>query len=73
MNKSYDFSNGERGAVILSTGKRRVTMYLDDDVLEAFRVKAKVEGKGYQTMINEALRKSIAVKDSSPVTVDVLR
>lgn len=73
MKKSYDFSKGVRGPVVPSTGKTRVTMYLDDDVLEAFRAKAGAEGKGYQTMINEVLRKAIAVKDSSPVTVDVLR
>lgn len=73
MKKSYDFSKGVRGAVVPSTGKTRVTMYLDDEVLEAFRAKAVVEGKGYQTMINEVLRNEIAVKNSSQVTVEVLR
>ena len=30
--------------------------YRGDDVLEAFRERADAEGRGYQTMINEALR-----------------
>ena len=39
MNKEYDFSKGKRGAVIASAGKTRITIMLDDDVLEAFRKK----------------------------------
>ncbi len=70
---SYDFSQGKRGAVIPATGKTRITMYLDDDVLDAFRAKANAEGKGYQTMINEVLRKALVTADSTPVTVEVLR
>lgn len=37
-------------------GKTRITIHLDDAVLEAFRERADAEGRGYQTMINEALR-----------------
>jgi len=37
--REYDFSKGKRGAVIATTGKTRITIYLDDDVLEK-RVKA---------------------------------
>ena len=73
MKMSYDFSQGKRGAVIPATGKTRITMYLDDDVLDAFRAKANAEGKGYQTMINEVLRKALVTADSTPVTVEVLR
>jgi uncharacterized protein (DUF4415 family) len=56
MKKEYDSSGGKRGPVLDSTGKTRVTMYLDNDVLEAFRSKAEAAGKGYQTLINESLR-----------------
>jgi uncharacterized protein (DUF4415 family) len=42
--------------VIKPSGKTRITIYLDDDVLEAFRNRADVSGRGYQTMINDALR-----------------
>ena len=73
MKKHYDFSKGKRGAVIPPTGKTRVTIYLDDDVLKTFRVKAELEGKCYQTMINEVLRKSLPAKDLGPVTVDDMR
>jgi uncharacterized protein (DUF4415 family) len=73
MKTNYDFSQGKRGAVIPTTGKTRITIYLDDDVLDAFRTKANAEGKGYQTMINDVLRKAMVAVDSTPVTVEVLR
>jgi len=56
MKKEYDFSKGKRGPVIRQRGKTRITIHLDDDVLEAFRERADNAGRGYQTMINEALR-----------------
>ncbi|MCL4849055.1 MAG: BrnA antitoxin family protein [Acidobacteria bacterium] len=56
MKKEYDFSKGRRGPVIRQRNKTRITIHLDDDVLEAFRARADAEGRGYQTMINEALR-----------------
>ena len=41
MKKEYDFSQGQRGAVEpLPSGKTRVTIRLDDDVLEWFREQA---------------------------------
>jgi len=46
MNKEYDFSKGKRGAVIASTGKTRITIMLDEDILEAFRKKAEESGRG---------------------------
>ena len=36
--------------------KTRITIYLDDEVLEAFRSRSEESGKGYQTLINAALR-----------------
>ncbi len=71
--KALDFSNAKRGAVIKSSGKTRITIMLDEDVLEAFRARAEREGKGYQTAINEALRAAINNQDDAPVTVAVLR
>jgi uncharacterized protein (DUF4415 family) len=73
MRNTYNFTKGKRSSVIPSTGKTRVTLYLDDEVLEAFRLKAGVEGKGIQSIINETLRNEIALKDSRLVTVDLLR
>ena len=59
MKKEYDFSKGKRGPVIRQRGKTRITIHLDDDVLEAFRERADNAGRGYQTMINEALREHL--------------
>jgi uncharacterized protein (DUF4415 family) len=56
MKKEYDFSKGKRGAVVSSKGKTRITIYLDDEVLDRFRLTAERSGKGYQTLINDALR-----------------
>jgi uncharacterized protein (DUF4415 family) len=60
MRKEYDFSKGKRGPVIKPAGKTRITIYLDDDVLEAFRNRADAAGRGYQTTINEALRAALS-------------
>jgi uncharacterized protein (DUF4415 family) len=58
MKKSHDFSKGKRGAVLETPpGKTRITIRLDDDVLDWFRGQAHAAGGGsYQTMINTALR-----------------
>ena len=58
MKKEYEFSQGTRGAVVpLPAGKSRVTIRLDDDVLDWFRSEVDQAGGGnYQTLINQALR-----------------
>jgi uncharacterized protein (DUF4415 family) len=57
-----DFTKGKRGAVVPnSTGKSRITIRIDDDVLDWFRAQVNSAGGGnYQTMINAALREHIA-------------
>ena len=72
MKNSYDFSKGKRGSVIPAAGKTRITIYLDDDVLELFRAKASAQGKGYQTLINDALRQAAALTED-PLTTESLR
>ena len=72
MRKEYDFSKGKRGAIIKSRGKTRITIYLDNDVIEAFRSKAEQMGRGYQTLINHALREHISRK-GKPVDTNSLR
>lgn len=61
-----------RGAMIEPTGKTRITIFIDDDILAAFRTRAEQEGKGYQTFINAALRAAIQ-PDAAPVTMETLR
>lgn len=58
----YDFRHGRRGPVIgAPPGKTRITIRLDDDVLEWFREQADAAGgASYQTLINQALREYIA-------------
>jgi len=72
MKKEYDFSAGKRGAVIKTRGKTRITIHLDNDVIEAFRIKAEESGHGYQTLINEALRQFLA-SSGKPVDSKTLR
>jgi uncharacterized protein (DUF4415 family) len=58
MKKNYDFSKARRGPVIRTPrGKTRITIRIDDDVLEWFRKQVHTAGGGsYQTMMNRALR-----------------
>ena len=72
MRKQYDFSKGRRGSVVPSKGKTRITIMLDNEVIEAFRAKAEAKGIGYQTAINEALRAAIQ-DEEVPVTVGSIR
>ena len=75
MRDEYDFSKAKRGAVIPSPGKTRITIMLDDDVIEAFRARAESAGTGYQTLINSILRESIIgeAAKQKPITVATLR
>ena len=72
MKKEYDFTKSKRGPVVPQKGKTRITIYVDNDVLEEFRVRADSEGYGYQTMINEVLREYLG-KAEKPVNEGVLR
>ncbi|MCC5655687.1 BrnA antitoxin family protein [Nostoc sp. XA010] len=61
MEAEYDFSQGKRGAIESTpTGKTRITIRLDDEVLAWFRDQVHAAGGGnYQTLINDALREYI--------------
>ena len=72
MKKEYDFSRAKRGAVLPSEGKTRITIYLDDIVVERFKSLSEKSGKGYQTLVNEALRAHLGV-DETPLTAASLR
>jgi uncharacterized protein (DUF4415 family) len=58
MQEEYDFSDARRGPIIPPTsGKTRITIRLDSDILEWFRAQVHRQGGGnYQTLINRALR-----------------
>jgi len=81
MRDEYDFSNAKpvkdvphlaKWQAAASKGKTRITIMLDNDVLEAFRQRAEAEGRGYQTAINQALRAAVDA-DQAPITVAILR
>jgi uncharacterized protein (DUF4415 family) len=61
MKKQYDFSKARRGPVVPPTpGKTRITIRLDNDVIEHFQATVDRAGGGnYQTLINDALREYI--------------
>lgn len=72
MRAEYDFSKGKRGAVIAQKGKTRISIFIDNAVLDEFRARAEKAGTGYQTMMNEALRRYLS-ETEQPVTEKVLR
>ena len=72
MKKEYDFSKAKRGPVVPQKGKKRITIYIDDEILDEFRNRSDKTGKGYQTMINEALREYLD-ESHSPVDEGTLR
>ncbi len=61
LKKQFDFSKGRRGAVLPpSSGKTRITIRLDHEVLDWFRARVHARGGGsYQSLINDALREHI--------------
>lgn len=67
MKKEYDFGRGKRGAVIKTPpGKTRITIRIDDDLLEWFREQVHEAGGGnYQTLINSALREYVEGKEEN--------
>jgi predicted DNA binding CopG/RHH family protein len=63
MRKEYDFSNAKRAREVPHlaklqaemAGKSRITIRVDNQVLEAFKTRAALTGGNYQTLMNEAL------------------
>jgi uncharacterized protein (DUF4415 family) len=72
MRKEYDFSKAKRGPVLVPRGKTRITIYLDDAILRKFKDESERTGKGYQTLINEALCVHLAAEER-PLTATQVR
>ena len=72
MKTEYDMSQAKRGAVVSPQGKTRITIYLDDAVVAGFRERGEAQGKGYQTLINEALSAALQTTNEA-VTISILR
>jgi len=72
MKAEYDFSKGRRGQAVRTKGKTRITIYIDDRIVAAFKAESARTGTGYQTLINEALAQHIGVAER-PMTPDQVR
>ena len=74
MKSEYNFSKGKRGAVVpAAKGKTRITIRIDDDILDWFRSEVEAVGGGnYQTLINQALREYIT-RQQEPIEVILRR
>jgi uncharacterized protein (DUF4415 family) len=65
MKDSYDFSKGKRGRITKPApgpaGKVKITIRLDADIIDHFMARADESAgtAGYQTLINEALRRPL--------------
>jgi len=65
MKRNDDFSQAKRGAVVpVPKGKTRITIRIDEDILDWFRDQVNAAGGGnYQTMINNVLREYVQRRD----------
>lgn len=72
MKKAHDFSKGKRGAVVSAAGKTRITIYVDGAVIQRFKAQSDKTGKGYQTLINDALKAHLGLTEQ-PVTRELVR
>lgn len=75
MKREYDMTGATRATEVehlnrLRSGKTRITIMLDNEVLEDFRARAAEQGTGYQTAINLALREYLSRR---PVDEETLR
>jgi uncharacterized protein (DUF4415 family) len=61
MRREYDFGQAKRGPVVaVPKGKTRITIRLDEDVVEWFKQQVHAAGSGnYQSLINAALREYV--------------
>jgi uncharacterized protein (DUF4415 family) len=77
MKEKYDFSRGKKGRIVAAEleprGKTRITIRLDEDLVDHFLKEADASGGavGYQTLINEALRQHLEGK--APKLEETLR
>lgn len=58
-------------ADVLATGKTRITIMLDDAILQSY--KARAGGRGYQTLINETLRRGLETDSVKEALRQVIR
>jgi uncharacterized protein (DUF4415 family) len=79
MKDSYDFSKGKRGRITKPepepAGKVKITIRLDADIVDHFMARADDSGGavGYQTLINDSLRRSLEAPALEAIVRRVIR
>lgn len=80
MKTEYDFSKAKRAKDVPHLAKlqaqdrsqkKRISIMLDEDVIESFRQRAAKSGTAYQSEINRALRAFLS--DGEPLTIGAMR
>ncbi len=73
--RSFDFSDASRGAVVKAEpGKTKISIRLDNSVLEYFRSVVDHAGGGnYQTLINESLLEHVHRRSTLEIVREVVR
>ncbi|MBP7568631.1 MAG: ribbon-helix-helix protein, CopG family [Acidobacteria bacterium] len=67
MRKNYDFRTARRGAVVQQPATTRVSVHLDNELLERLRERADATGRGYQAMISEAILEHLERSERWPL------
>jgi uncharacterized protein (DUF4415 family) len=73
--RDFDFSRARRGAVVkLEPGKTKISIRLDNTVLEYFRdLVDKAGGGNYQTLINDALLEYVHRRSTLDIVREMVR
>ena len=73
--RDFDFSRARRGAIVkLEPGKTKISIRLDNTVLEYFRdLVDKAGGGNYQTLINDALLEYVHRRTTLEIVREVVR
>jgi uncharacterized protein (DUF4415 family) len=78
--KDLDFTNAKPVKAVpalvklqAGVGKARITIRIDQPVLDAFKAQADVSGASYQTLINEALRQHLQGQDLVRAVKETIR
>ncbi|NLQ16605.1 hypothetical protein HGG82_03065 [Marinomonas sp. M1K-6] len=63
MRDKYDFAKGERGKFFKPNASMNLPVYLEAELLDYFRAKAQAKGVELNVMVNDLLKKDIALNE----------
>ena len=64
MKKEYDFSKGERGKFYRTDAELYLPIYIEPDMMEVLRKLSKKKGVEVATIVNEWIKKDIAIVET---------